>query len=107
MEDGPYDLSDRDDDSEEQRIANYNALNEGVTGRSLSKNEVQFLDDLKKILADENLYYENKNTGESLYEIVMKMFTLYVEGVCGADELFSILEDVFRHIDEFEQFKSF
>jgi histone deacetylase complex regulatory component SIN3 len=37
----------------------------------------------------------------------MKMFSLYVEGICGADELFAIMEDVFRHIDEFEQFKSF
>jgi histone deacetylase complex regulatory component SIN3 len=35
----------------------------------------------------------------------MKMFSLYLEGIWGVDELFFALEDVFRHVDEFEQFK--
>lgn len=68
---------------------------------------MQFFDDLRKILEDENLYYDGPRTDEKLFDIIMKIFCLYVEGICGADELFSILEDVFRHIDEFELFKSF
>lgn len=68
---------------------------------------MQFFDELRKIFEDENVYYDSPRTGEKLYDIVIKMFCMYVDGIWGADELFAILEDVFRHIDEFEQFKSF
>lgn len=80
---------------------------EEIGTKGISKNELMFFDDLRKLLENEPLYYDGEDTDESLYDIVMKAFALYVEGICGADELFSMLEDVFRHIDEFEQFKSF
>lgn len=80
---------------------------ENSGGKILSKTEAQFFDELKKILADDDLYFDFPDQKESLYTIVLKMFSLYVEGICGADELFEILEEPFRHIDEFEQFKTF
>ncbi len=76
-------------------------------GKVLSKTEAQFFDELKKILADDNLYFDFPDQKENLYTIVIKIFSLYVEGICGADELFEILAEPFKHIDEFEQFKNF
>jgi histone deacetylase complex regulatory component SIN3 len=106
-EDDVEDLTEKHDESDEQAMRRYEELNEDVPGRSLSRNEVQFFDDLKKILDDENQYYDLGDSEECLFNVVMKLFSLYVEGICGADELFAILEEVFKHIDEFEQFKSF
>ena len=70
-------------------------------------NETMFFSDLKNILSDETLFSRTSEFTESLFDIVIKIMSIYVEGICGADELFLILEDVFKHIDEFEQFKSF
>lgn len=81
-----------------------NKITDHPDGKSISKTEAQFFDDLKKVLADD-IYFDDKNQDDSPYDIVMKMFSLYVEGIFGVDELFFALEDIFRHVDEFEQFK--
>ena len=70
-------------------------------------NETMFFSDLKKILSDDTIYPRPSESLESLFDIVIKIMSIYVDGVWGADELFAILEDAFKHIDEFEQFKSF
>ena len=102
-----YDESDKDNDSADVQETEAHKILDYPNGKLLSKTEAQFFNDLKKILADDNLYFDFPDQKESLYTIVLKAFSLYVEGVCGADELFELLEEPFRHIDEFEQFKNF
>ncbi|CAI2369188.1 unnamed protein product [Moneuplotes crassus] len=95
------------DASEPHSIPEAQKILDHPDGKSLSKTEAQFFDELKKILADDDLYFDFPDQKESLYTIIIKMFSLYVEGICGADELFEILDKPFKHIDEFEQFKNF
>ena len=103
-----YDQVDQNNDELEDDGENqYVILDDGMPARSLSKNEMNFFEDLKKLFADEILHIDDKSPAVNLFDIVMKAFTLYVDGLCGADELFSLLEQAFSHIDEFEQFKSF
>lgn len=95
------------EESDEVNQPEYSSIAGSITGRNLSKNEMMFFDELQKALADETLYLNNGKQYESLFDVVMKAFTIYVDGIFGADELFMLLENSFRHIDEFEQFKSF
>lgn len=77
-----YDIGDRnDDESDELDDDEYGSVADNVTGRNLSKNEMMFFDDLKKILDEEALRLDDKNKFESLFDVVMKAFTLYVDGV--------------------------
>jgi hypothetical protein len=99
-----YEVSVKDEESDEPELSEVNKITDHPDGKSISKTESQFFDDLKKVLADD-IYFDDKNQDDSPYDIVMKMFSLYVEGIFGVDELFFALEDIFRHVDEFEQFK--
>lgn len=65
--------------------------------KGLSKSELQFFEQLKEYIDNEEIYCE-----------ILKVFFLYVEGILGADEQFMLVEKFFDRDPEdiFERFKN-
>jgi hypothetical protein len=81
VDDNEYESSEKLIEQDGPAISNYDKLNEEVPGRNLSRNEVYYFDELKRILDHESQYFDFGDAEESLYLIVMKIFSLYVEGI--------------------------